>query len=411
MNTKSVRISPSNPDGMTFCQSLSRRAIFSLLDRIEDARLTIIQGDETFELGSGGELSATIHIHDPACYKRFLHGGDIEAGRTYFEGQWDTSQLVDLCRIFARNREILRGNRPPGVWLFQPFQRLYQWFRRNSRSGSKKNIREHYDLGNQFFETFLDPTLSYSSARFPDSKVSLFEASVHKMKQIIKKLELSPSDRLLEIGTGWGGMAVYAAREAGCQVTTTTISDQQYKYACEKVSRENLEERVTVLNKDYRDLEGQYDALVSIEMIEAVGDEYLDTFFRRCDQLLKAGGRVCLQAITVPDRIYDRYRRSTDFIRHFIFPGGCLPSVARMLESVQDHTQFQIKRLETAGADYAETLRRWRQRFLDNTAEIEQMGFDKAFIRMWEYYLCYCEAGFHEQTIDSTQLFFEKNDV
>jgi len=286
--------------------------------------------------------------------------------------------------------------------------KIGHWLKRNTQKGSRENITAHYDLGNKFFELFLDPTMMYSAALFADPAASLEAASVAKLEEICRQLSLKPDDHLLEIGTGWGGMAIHAAKHYGCKVTTTTISAEQYEYACQQVREEGLDDRVTLLCEDYRHLTGQYDKLVSIEMIEAVGHQFYKDYFETCSRLLKDDGKMVLQAITIPDRRYEEARDSVDYIKRYIFPGGCLPSLSVMAEHVARDTDMQMVHLRDITEDYAITLARWRERFLLQTEAVEQMGFDQDFIRLWDYYLSYCEGGFRERIIGTVQLALAK---
>ncbi|MEP2617567.1 MAG: cyclopropane-fatty-acyl-phospholipid synthase family protein, partial [Marinomonas sp.] len=278
----------------------------------------------------------------------------------------------------------------------------------NTKKGSKDNISAHYDLGNDFFFLFLDPTMMYSSAIYPQQEASLEEAAVHKLDRICQKLQLTEADHLLEIGTGWGGMAIHAAKHYGCKVTTTTISKEQYEFAKERVEAEGLQDKITLLLKDYRDLEGQYDKLVSIEMIEAVGHEYYDSYFSKCSELLKPHGVMVIQAITIADQRYDYARRSVDFIQRYIFPGGCLPSNQVIAHKIASKTDMQIVGLEDITEHYAKTLADWRTRFHEARHHVLDMGFDDVFCRMWDFYLAYCEGGFKERAISTGQFVFAK---
>jgi len=293
-------------------------------------------------------------------------------------------------------------------WLLRASHRLGHRLKANSKSRSRRNIQAHYDLGDDLFELFLDPTMSYSSAVYPSPGASLEEAAVHKLDLVCRKLRLTPDDHLLEIGTGWGGLALHAASRYGCRVTTTTISDNQFRAARAKVKAAGLEDRVTVLKKDYRDLEGQYDKLVSIEMIEAVGHQYMDTYIRVCGERLKPHGRALIQAILMSDRNFDNYIRSVDFIQKYIFPGGALPSISSISSSVRRMTDLQITGFHDITRDYARTLADWRRRFMSRLREVRALGYPEEFIRMWEYYLCYCEGGFAERAICTAQIVFDK---
>ena len=287
---------------------------------------------------------------------------------------------------------------------------LTEFLTRNSVARSKENIAAHYDLGNDFFELFLDPTMMYSSALFSDERMSLEQASIAKLDALCQKLSLKQSDHLVEIGTGWGGMAVYAAEQYGCRVTTTTISEEQYRHTLELVNKKGLQNQVTVLKKDYRLLEGKFDKLVSIEMIEAVGHQYFGEYFSKCSNLLKPDGVMAIQAITITDQRYERAKNSMDFIKRYIFPGGCLPSVNCIANHVSADTDMIISDMSDMALDYAETLKRWREAFFSNIDQVRALGFDERFIRMWEYYLCYCEGGFRERVIGTTQMVMTKPD-
>jgi cyclopropane-fatty-acyl-phospholipid synthase len=293
-------------------------------------------------------------------------------------------------------------------WLTMPVWKLKHALRRNSTQQAKKNISAHYDLGNKLYTRFLDPSMMYSSAIYPDANTSLEQAQLHKLKSICDKLQLKPEDHLLEIGTGWGGLAVFAAKHYGCRVTTTTISEEQFKYANDWVEREGLTERITLLKKDYRLLEGSFDKLVSIEMIEAVGKEFLANFFSKCSSLMKQQGLMLIQAITIDDRRYDSYSRSVDFIQKHIFPGGFLPSQLVMNKALKEHTDLMIRDMHDIGLDYARTLRDWHIAFQNNLEVLSLDGYDERFARMWQYYLNYCEGGFLERSISTVQLVLSK---
>jgi cyclopropane-fatty-acyl-phospholipid synthase len=284
------------------------------------------------------------------------------------------------------------------------------WLNRNSQAGSRRNIEAHYDLGNEMFELFLDPTMMYSCAYYPDSKASLDQAATAKLQRICEKLQLSETDHVVEIGTGWGGFAIYAATHFGCKVTTTTISKQQYEIARQRVIAAGLEDKVTLLMEDYRDLQGAYDKLVSIEMIEAVGPQYLETYFTKCSTLLKPDGIMLIQAITIQDQFYDQAIKSVDFIQRYIFPGGFIPSVTAISNAVKNATDTRLFQMEDIGPHYATTLRDWRKNFFNNIEQIKALGYSDQFIAMWEFYLCYCEGGFLERTLGTSHLVFVKPD-
>ncbi len=395
----------------------AKRMVFRFLDGLPEGRLTIEDAQGVYHFGTADDhskLSARIQVRHPRAYRQLLLGGSVGAGEAYMEQDWSTPCLVSVVRLMARNIDWLNRMETRWPWLQRWLNRVLHKFNANSLSGSRRNIAAHYDLGNDFFELFLDPQLMYSSAVFsqpqPSENVAgeLEQASIYKLDLICRKLQLSPSDHLLEIGTGWGGMAIHAAKHYGCQVTTTTISRQQYDYARAAVEREGLQDKVTLLFEDYRNLQGQFDKLVSIEMIEAVGHEYYDTYFKRCSSLLKEDGLMLIQAITIPDQRYDFARDSVDFIQKYIFPGGGLPSVNVIASGIRRCTNMMMVDLQDIGLDYAETLKQWRTRFHQRLEEVKGQGFDEVFCRMWDYYLAYCEGGFRERAISTVQVVFAK---
>ncbi len=353
-------------------------------------------------------VPVTVRVHDPRFYTDLVLGSSIAAGETYMDGAWSCDDLTALMQITMRNPRIFEGMDGPWSLLTRSLHRVQHWLRGNTQANSRRNISQHYDLGNAFYRLFLDETMMYSAGIFETPDTSLEQASIEKLERVCQKLRLTPKDSLLEIGTGWGGMALHASREFGCSVVTTTISERQKEMAEQRIRDASLTERVTVLSQDYRDLQGQYDKLVSIEMIESVGHEYLDSFFATCSRLLKPDGSMLLQAIVIGDQQYDRYRRSADFIQRYIFPGGCLPSVARICDCVARKTDLRVVHLEDFAEDYALTLSNWRQRFLANLDAVRALGYSEEFIRMWEYYLCYCEAGFRERHIGLMQIVLAK---
>jgi len=284
----------------------------------------------------------------------------------------------------------------------------FHWLHRNTRHGSHRNIAAHYDLGNEMFELFLDETMMYSCGIFEHPKASITEASLAKIKKICQKLQLKPDDHVVEIGTGWGGFAIYAVRHYGCRVTTTTISPAQYKLAVQRIEKAGLSDRITVLCQDYRELSGQYDKLVSIEMIEAIGYSNFDAYFDTCSRLLKNDGMMLLQSITITDQRYQTAKRSVDFIQRYIFPGGCLPSVSVLADSVARQTDMRLFHMDDIGPHYATTLRLWRQRFFANLEQIKELGYADHFVRLWDYYLCYCEGGFMERALGTVQMLLTK---
>ena len=391
--------------------NLARKLMLGVLEKISTGSLTLRDGDETFHFGKRGaanEPQAEIVVHNREAYRKVLTGGTIASGEAYIEGDWSSPNPTEVTRLFSANMAALDTLQAKQHWYVRAGLAVAHAMNRNTHEGSRRNISAHYDLGNDFFRLFLDPTMMYSSAIFEDPADSLETAAVAKLDEICRQLELSPDDHLLEIGTGWGGMAIHAASRYGCRVTTTTISREQYEHARAEVERRGLSDRITVLCEDYRQLTGEYDKLVSIEMIEAVGHDFYRSYFQCCSKLLKADGRMVIQAITIPDQRYDRARRSVDYIKRYIFPGGCLPSLAVITRHIAEDTDMQLVHLRDITRDYARTLAHWRERFLANLDSVRKQGFDERFIRMWEFYLCYCEGGFRERIIGTTQLAFAK---
>jgi cyclopropane-fatty-acyl-phospholipid synthase len=389
----------------------ARRICLRLLAKLEIGSLTLHDGGEIIRFGTAGDPAqphAEVHVHDSCLYRQMLAGGSIATGEAYMRGHWSSPDLVAVMRLFSANLATLELLESKQSWLVRLGLKLSHALKRNTHEGSRKNISAHYDLGNDFFQLFLDPTMMYSAALFSSDETTLEAASVAKLEELCQQLELTDSDHLLEIGTGWGGMAVYAARNYGCRVTTTTISREQYQFACEQVREAGLQDRVTVLCEDYRKLRGSFDKLVSIEMIEAVGHAFYSSYFQRCSQLLKPEGKMVIQAITIADQRYAAARDSVDFIQRYIFPGGSLPSVAVIADHLARDTDMQMIHLRDVTRDYALTLLHWRQRFLAAQTTVRQMGFDQSFIRMWEFYLAYCEGGFRERIISTVQLAFAK---
>lgn len=389
---------------------LLRNLVFRRLEGLGDGRIVLDDpaGGREFGGRSDGALTATVRVHDPRFYGNLVFGGSLGAAEAYIRGYWTCDNLVDLVRIFCRNAAVSAGLEGGPARLLGPAARLGHWLRRNTTAGSRRNIAAHYDLGNEFFALFLDETMAYSCAVFPRPESTLHEASVAKFDRICHKLALKPDDHLLEIGSGWGGFALHAARNFRCRVTTTTISQKQYDYTRRLAADAGLADRVTVLRRDYRDLTGTYDKLVSIEMIEAVGHQYFDTYFRACSQRLKPKGLMLLQAITIPDQRYDAYRRGVDFIQRYIFPGGCLPSVGAVCASVGRMTDMRLVHFEDFSPHYAQTLALWRERFSANLERVRALGFSDEFLRTWEYYFCYCEGAFLERATGDAQMLLAK---
>ncbi len=390
---------------------LARSFMWKVLGKLQVGSLTLREGDEAKVFGStsdGSAPHAEVHVHDTDLYRRILTGGSIAAGETFIEGMWSSPDLTEVTRAFSANMAMLEAMSDKQNWLARLALKLSHWARRNTSTRSRENISAHYDLGNDFFSLFLDPSMMYSSAVFPSASADLASASQHKLKLICEDLELKAEDHLVEIGTGWGGMAIFAAEHYGCRVTTTTISRQQYDYTLEAVAQKGLEDQVTVLFDDYRDLQGQFDKLVSIEMIEAVGHQFYDTYFQKISHLLKPHGKAVIQAITITEQRYEQARDSVDFIKRYIFPGGCLPSLTVVSDALSRVTDMQMSNLRDIGRDYADTLKVWHASFLNKLDEVRAMGFDDRFIRMWRYYLSYCEGGFRERIIGTHQITLTK---
>jgi cyclopropane-fatty-acyl-phospholipid synthase len=402
---------PREDDRLPAFQTLARRVCLRLLANIQFGSLVLHDGGEAFHFGSTADPAqphAEVHVHDRGLYRMMLSGGSIASGEAYMQGLWTSPNLVAVMRLFSANLPTLEMLEARQSWLVRLGLKLSHALKRNTHSGSRKNISAHYDLGNNFFRLFLDPTMMYSAALFETDRTGLDEASVAKLDELCRQLELGSDDHLLEIGTGWGGLAIHAASHYGCRVTTTTISKEQYEYARARVRAAGLEDRVSVLCEDYRKLEGSFDKLVSVEMIEAVGHDFYSSYFSRCSQLLKPNGKMVIQAITIADQRYEAARKSVDFIQRYIFPGGSLPSVAVIADHLARDTDMQMVHLRDITRDYALTLAHWRERFLAAQAAVRQLGFDQSFVRMWEFYLAYCEGGFRERIIGTVQLAFAK---
>lgn len=391
----------------TRLERLARRIVQSRLERLKVGNLSVHENERITVFGDRSddcELSASLNITHPSFYSDLAFGGSIGAGESYMQGHWRTDDLSNLLRLLLINRDVLEEIDSGLSRIVQPARKLLHWFNRNTRDGSRKNIAAHYDLGNDFYSSWLDPKMMYSCAYFESPSTPLEVASTAKLDRICRKLDLSETDSVIEIGTGWGGFAIYAAQNYGCHVTTTTISKEQYDLAKQRIELAGLQDRITLLFDDYRDLDGKYDKLVSIEMIEAVGHQFHDSFFKKCCELLKPDGQMLLQAITIADQNYRQYIKGVDFIRRYIFPGGCLTSVTDMARVMTDETDMRAIHVEDIGPHYARTLRNWNERFFASIEKVRSMGYPETFIRMWEFYLCYCEAAFIERSIGTVQM-------
>jgi cyclopropane-fatty-acyl-phospholipid synthase len=394
----------------TRLQRLARSLLFRKLAQIHSGKIVIDEGSAVHSFGDdhADALTAYVIVSHPSFYPAVAFNGSIGGGESYMQQHWHTPDLVTLVRIMVSNMSMLDALDGGKAVIARVMDKIMHLRNRNTLEGSRKNISAHYDLSNEFFATFLDPSMMYSSAIFRDEQQSLHEASINKLNHICQRLQLKPGDHLIEIGTGWGSMAIHAARHYGCKVTTTTISQEQFNHASMRVKAEGLEGQVELLLKDYRDLTGKYDKLVSIEMIEAVGHEYFSNYFEKCSSLLKADGLMLIQAITISDQRYESAKRTVDFIQRYIFPGGCLPSNSVIAWHVAKHTDLQIVGLEDITRDYAMTLERWRKTFLGKVRDIQGQGFGPDFIRMWDYYLAYCQGGFMERVIHTAQIVMAK---
>lgn len=392
--------------------NIARRAVFSQLEKLHSGCILVVEGDQKTLFGEallpGDDLYSELHVKDSACFSDILASGSIGAAESFMTGDWTTPDLTRLVRVMVRNRDLLDDMEGGLASLSRP---LLKWMHRqnqNSEKGSKRNIAAHYDLGNALFELFLDPTMMYSSGLFPSETSSMEDASINKLKKICESLDITESDHVVEIGSGWGGFAIFAAKNYGCRVTTTTISTEQYSFAEKRIAHEGLQDKITLLKQDYRDLTGQYDKLVSIEMIEAVGWQFYQTFFNQCAALLKPDGLMLIQAITIEDQRYDYARKNVDFIQKYIFPGSCIPSIQALLTASKKSSDLRLTRLEDFAPHYALTLKRWYQKFQQQSDKVSQLGYSDEFKRMWEFYLCYCEGGFAERSIGVAHMRFAK---
>lgn len=405
---------PSTPDRTTHSARVSaldrfaQRVLLRRLAGLRRGELTLEASGTRWQGGESGTLATQMRVHDPRFFRRALFGGTLSIAESYLNGEWDCDDLTSLFRIFIRNMEAADGLDSAVARVAQWGSRLLHRFNANTRAGSRRNIEAHYDLGNDFFRLWLDETMAYSSGIFPRPEATLREASEEKSDRICRRLALTESDHVLEIGTGWGGFALHAASRYGCRVTTTTISREQRTAAAERVFEASLQDRITLLGSDYRDLTGEYDKLVSIEMIEAVGHRYLDDYFGQCGRLLRPEGSLLIQAIVMPERRYDQYLRSVDFIQRYVFPGGCCPSLAAMLDAAGRSSDLRLVHAEDFAPHYAETLRRWSAAFESRLGDVRRLGYPERFLRLWRYYLAYCEAIFEERQLSLLQIQFDK---
>ena len=410
-SARTLRLAAS--DGYSALDKSLRTRLLRQMNGLHDSQLRIVDALGESMLGKPASnaddtLHATIEVYDAAFYRQVTANGSVGAGEAFMDGTWHSDNLVDLMRMLVRNRDLLDEMEQGFARIAGIFMRAWHALRRNTRTGSQKNIAAHYDLGNDFFKFFLDDNLMYSSAIYARDDESLEIASTRKLDRICQKLALRPQDSVVEIGTGWGGFAIHAAKNYGCHVTTTTISREQYDLACARVQAAGLGERVSVQLDDYRDLSGKFDKLVSIEMIEAIGHQYLNEYFWKVGSLLKDDGAALIQAITIEDHRYEKALRAVDFIKRYIFPGSFIPSISAMLGAVAESSDLKLFNCEDIGPSYALTLAAWRERFHRHIAEIRAMGYDERFVRMWDFYLAYCESGFRERSTGDVQMLLTK---
>jgi cyclopropane-fatty-acyl-phospholipid synthase len=388
-----------------------RNLVLGVFSKFTYGQLEVVEGNEHsyFPVScSDVAIKGKIHIHDVSVYRDFVKGGSIGAAEAFIEGKWSSPNLTNVIRLLAKAQQQTDSIESNKSWLNKFKNTITHWQNRNTQSGSKRNILAHYDLGNELYTRFLDPEMMYSSAIYPTETASLDEAQQFKLDTICQRLSLTKEDHLLEIGTGWGGLAIHAATHYGCKVTTTTISDAQFDYAKSRIDKLGLTEKITLLKKDYRELSGSYDKVVSIEMIEAVGYDFLPSFFKQCNDRLKEGGKLLIQSITIADQRFTHYKNNVDFIQRYIFPGGFLPSIKVLAEHLTEHSELVIESLDDIGLDYAKTLSHWRDNFLASWSTISTLGYDETFKRLWLYYLAYCEGAFLERSTSTVHLVARK---
>ncbi len=392
-------------------QRMCSKILFHALSKLKSGSLQVkIVNEPSVRIGqaSSSGTHASIAIHDPAFFPRVLFGGEIGLGETFTDGLWSSDDLTSLIGFFIENMDVLDDRKITLTFPARMIHTLHHLLRKNTLEGSKKNIRAHYDLSNQFFQTFLDEKMVYSCARFNSDGDTLEEAQLNKIYDLIQKMDIHENHHILEIGTGWGALALEAAKVKRCKVTTITLSREQYEYTRARVVAAGLDHRVFVLFQDFRTMQGSFDRIISIEMIEAIGHENLGMFFETCCNLLTQGGILVLQTITIPDQRYPAYRKSSDWIRKYIFPGGHLPSLTALSRAATRHSSFVLQHLENIGPHYARTIREWRYRFLHSLDEIRSLGFGDPLIRTWIYYLSYCEAAFQWRYLNDLQLIFTR---
>ena len=394
----------------TLLSSIFKKGVMNKFKHLQYGSIKILEGGEVFSFGnSSSNDKVTVTIYSSEFYVFLGSGGVTGVAEAYMAGYWTADNLVLLLQIVLKNKKILLSLDSGFAKLINPINKLIHWSKQNTLKGSKENILAHYDLSNDFYKLWLDPTMTYSCGYFQDNTVSLEQASIEKIDRICRKLKLNENDHILEIGTGWGSFSLYAAKQYGCTIDTVTISDAQYEYASKKIESSGLSSQINIFNKDYRKIEGKYDKIVSIEMIEAVGYQFIPQYFSKISSLLKEDGLAAIQGITYNDQNFEQYKNSVDFIKKYIFPGSCLISVAQISDVIKEYTDLAIVDMEDITKHYAETLNRWKVNFMKEIPEVKRMGFSEAFIKMWEFYFVFCEAGFLERNIGDVQLVFSKS--
>ncbi|MFY8327399.1 class I SAM-dependent methyltransferase [Pseudoalteromonas sp. ZZD1] len=400
----------SNSQSNSWLQKIYKKLVFGAFNSIEEGHITLIESNDVVHFGNKADShrAVKLNVNNVAMYKAFALSGSVGAGESYILGHWDCDDLTKLIEIFAINQAQLDAFEKKFAFLSNIHFRLNHLKNKNSETGSKKNIVAHYDLGNELYSSFLSTEMLYSSAVYPSKDATLEQAQSHKLDLICQQVDLQQGDSVIEIGTGWGAFAIYAATHYGCHVTTTTISDEQHAYVEAKINQLGLTEKITLLKQDYRLLEGRFDKLVSIEMIEAVGHEFLPSFFKKCNELLKDSGAMLIQAITIADQRYQHYLKNSDFIQQYIFPGGCLPCIDEMNKQIMQQSDMVVHSVKDIGVHYARTLADWRTRFIASWPEIDKVKFDQRFYRLWLFYLAYCEGAFRTRVTSTVHLVARK---
>jgi cyclopropane-fatty-acyl-phospholipid synthase len=386
---------------------LLRNSLFKKIDQLEETNLLIQDQDGTYHFGKN--FAVVVKIHKMSFYKRLAFAGTMGLAESYLDGEWSCNNLYGLFSIFAKNRKVIEKIDSSNTYINRLFNLFREKSSKNTLTKSKSNIHAHYDMGNELFENFLDPTMTYSSGYFRFKNMNLEQASLAKIDRLCNQLNLSENDHLLEIGTGWGSTAIRVAEKYGCKVTTTTLSLEQKSYAEHKIKSKGLENKITVLLQDYRNLDGQFDKIISIEMIEAIGPQYYGVYFKKCSSLLKENGLLAIQSITIPDNVYTEHLKNVDFIQKYIFPGSKIPCTAILNKYASEDGQFVMDDLFDLSQDYAKTMLQWYDNFMTNIVKVKGLGYDERFVRMWSYYLHYCAAGFKERYLGTVQLLFRKN--